>query len=106
MIDKPECKSIVKLVLPAVRASVASVMHERYGYSQERIAESLGVVQVAVSKYLRNKHSKDIASLKDYIMRHRLSDPIAQRIVGGESRRQVDSAIDELCDSLVASNAV
>lgn len=102
--DKPECKDIVRAVLPAVRASVAAAMHDKYGYSQEKIAERLGVVQVAVSKYLRSKYSKDIAHLKGYIIKHNLSDSIVSKIASGESRQQIDRAIDELCDRLVATN--
>ncbi|MDE1873795.1 MAG: helix-turn-helix domain-containing protein [Candidatus Micrarchaeota archaeon] len=105
MMDKPECKNIVRSVLPAVRASVATAMHERYGYSQKAIAERLGVVQVAVSKYLRGKYSKDITRLKGYITRNRLSDSIVEKIAKGESRQQIDSDIDALCDRLVVLNA-
>ncbi len=100
MMNKPECKGIVRSVLPAVRASVASTMHSKYGYSQEEIAEKLGVVQVAVSKYLRSRYSVEIAQMKKYIVQHGLSDSIVSKIVEGESRQQIDRAIDELCDSL------
>ncbi|MCL5239306.1 MAG: hypothetical protein M1286_02455 [Candidatus Marsarchaeota archaeon] len=103
MMDKPECKSIVRAVLPAVRASIASTMHDRYGYSQESIAEKLGVVQVAVSKYLHNKYSPQIRKMKNYILQNSLSDSIVSGIVRGEDRQQIDHAIDELCDRLVAT---
>lgn len=104
MMNKPECKNIVRAVLPAVRASVATMMHDKYGYSQEKIAEKLGVVQVAVSKYLHDRYSKDIYKLKNYILEHGLSDAIVKKIVGGEGRQQIDNAIDDLCDNLIAIN--
>ncbi|MDE1855211.1 MAG: transcriptional regulator [Candidatus Micrarchaeota archaeon] len=102
--EKPECKEIVRSVLPAVRASVASTMHDRYGYSQEAIADKLGVVQVAVSKYLRSKYSREISHLKGYIIKNKLSDSIVEKIVRGGTRQQIDSAIDALCDKLIALN--
>jgi predicted transcriptional regulator len=104
MTNKPECKGIVRAVLPAVRASVASTMHDKYGYTQEKIAERLGVVQVAVSKYLRSKYSDDIGRIKRYIAQNQLIDPIVGKIVSGESRQQIDRAIDELCDRLIVLN--
>lgn len=103
--EKPECKEIIRSVLPAVRASIAAEMRERYGYSQEAIADKLGVVQVAVSKYLRGKYSRDISKLKSYIKKNGLSDPIVEKIAKGEGRQQIDSDIDALCDRLIALSA-
>ncbi len=104
MIGKPECKDIVRVVLPAVRASVAETMHKRYGYNQERIAQRLGVVQVAVSKYLNGRYSKEISHMKDYISKNKLSDTIVDKIEKGGNRKEIDNAIDNLCDELVALN--
>ncbi len=106
MMEKPECKGIIRSVLPAVRASVATTMHDKYGYSQERIAKELGVVQVAVSKYLRNRYSAQIHRMKSYILQNKLNDSIVSKILKGEGRQQIDGAIDELCDRLVAINPV
>ena len=47
----PECRNISKLILPAIRASVAQIMREEYNYRQNEIAERLGVVQVSISKF-------------------------------------------------------
>jgi predicted transcriptional regulator len=99
---KPECKDITKVVLPAVRASVAEVMHEKYGYTQLEIAKKLGVVQVAVSKYLNKRYSKDIASVKAYILRRGLNKGVVSSIVKGKSRSEIDMKIDELCDRLIS----
>ncbi len=100
-----ECKSIVRVLLPAVRVSMAEAMHTDFGYNQEQIAAKLGVVQVAVSKYLRGRYSKRIASAKRYIAKHRLADAIIKGIASGYSRQQTDKAIDELCERLVSYSA-
>ena len=98
--SKPECKDIVKVILPAVRASLAANMHDRYGYKQKQIAEKLGVVQVAVSKYLSGRHSQEITRIRDYIAQHKLNDAVVDKIVKENDRHQIDSAIDQLCDKL------
>jgi predicted transcriptional regulator len=99
---KPECKDIIKVILPAVRASVAEVMQKKYGYHQEEIAKKLGVVQVAVSKYLHRRYSKEISKVRDYISEHKLNSSVVESIINGGKRREIDNAIDELCDRLVA----
>lgn len=104
MMKNPECKDIVKVVLPAIRASVAEAMHNDYGYSQERIANKLGVVQVAVSKYLHGRYSKDISNAKKYIVQHGLDRAVVSKIAKGGNRKQIDGAIDELCDRLIVAN--
>lgn len=101
-----ECKSIVRVILPAVRASIAETMRSDFGYNQEQIAAKLGVVQVAVSKYLRGRYSKQIADAKKYISKQRLTDSIVKGITSGYSRQQIDTAIDDLCERLVSYSAV
>ncbi len=100
----PECKDIIKVVLPAVRASIAETLRKKYGYKQEEIARRLGVVQVAVSKYLSGKHSKDIEQLKNYIMEHRLNGAIVKKLVADGPSKKTDAEIDTLCEKLVAVN--
>jgi predicted transcriptional regulator len=106
MFMKPECKDITRIVLPAVRASVAEVMHDKYGYKQEEIARKLGVVQVAVSKYLNGKYSKEISGVKDYIIRRRLNDGVVRSIVAGSARPEIERKIDDLCAKLCSSSQV
>lgn len=103
---KPECKKIIKFILPAVRASVAEVMRERYGYKERDIAEKLGVVQVAVSKYLHSRYSEEISRLKERIIERKLNDGVISNIVEGKGRREIDRSIDDLCDRLIAFNFV
>jgi len=99
-----ECKRITKVILPAIRASVAEIMCRKYDYKQEEVAAKLGVVQVAVSKYLNNKYSKGIASVKNRIIKARLNEGVIKRILGGGTREEIDREIDALCDSLISSN--
>lgn len=96
----PKCISITKLVLPAIRASVADIMSNEYNYGQKEIALKLGVVQVSVSKYLNRKYSSEIGKIKGYIDERRLTANIARAIADGKTRDQVGSEIDELAATL------
>jgi predicted transcriptional regulator len=99
-----ECNRITKVILPAIRASVAETMCRKYDYRQEEVAAKLGIVQVSVSKYLNNRYSKGIASVKGRIIRARLNEGIIKRILGGGTREEIDREIDALCDRLLVSN--
>jgi predicted transcriptional regulator len=98
-----ECKRITKVILPAIRASVAEIMCRRYDYNQAEVAAKLGIVQVAVSKYLNNRCSEGIGSVKEYIIKARLNEGIIERILGGGTREEIDREIDALCDSLMVA---
>ncbi len=98
---EPECKRIGRSVLPAVRASVAELMHNRYKWRQERIAEGLGVVQVAVSKYLNGRYSKEVLKVRNYIRKMKLGDKIAAELADGKRSSVVHGEMDRLCTELV-----
>ncbi len=99
-----ECKRITKVILPAIRASVAEIMCRKYDYRQGEVAAKLGVVQVAISKYLNNRCSRSMDSVKSHILKSRLNEGIIEKILGGGTREEIDREIDALCDSLVNSN--
>jgi predicted transcriptional regulator len=67
-----------RLIVPAVRSTIARELKRRYEMTEEEIAGHLGVAQAAVSKYLKGKYSVrikeieasiDLASLEEYISR-------------------------------------
>jgi predicted transcriptional regulator len=100
-----ECRRIGREVLPAVRATVAELMRDKYGWRQERIAKALGVVQVAVSKYLNGRYSKEVLKMKNHIMREGLVDAIAKKLASGKNGKEVYTDIDVLCAELVKAGA-
>ena len=99
-----KCYRITKVLLPAVRASVSEAMKKRYDYRQEKIAEELGIVQVAVSKYLNKRYSDEVRRVKKYIDSKRLSEPIVHDILNNEKHEKIDNAIDSLCMNLAKLN--
>ncbi len=94
---KPECSRIASVILPAIRASVAEDLYRKHNLRQADIADSLGIVQVAVSKYLNGKYSVDIAKLKEYISRNGLNCKVVSAIVNNEGKQEINSEIESLC---------
>jgi predicted transcriptional regulator len=96
------CRRITSEILPAVRASIAEAMHKRYSYSESDIAKSLGIVQVAVSKYLNSNYSAKTKMVKDYIIKNRLNEDILSSIVNRKSKEDTNAMIYALCMTLAS----
>jgi predicted transcriptional regulator len=91
-----------KSVIPAIRGMVARGLIERK-LTQSEIAESLGITQPAVSKYLWDKRGRaiDFDQRKDV---KRMADLIAEGIAAHKLNRiQVANMIKELCDYVMRS---
>jgi len=85
--------------LPAIRAAVAEELSNKYDYTQEEIASALGIVQVAVSKYLNKKYSSKIAKLKNYIKEKGLADDIVKSIIDKQEKEKIENKINLLCEN-------
>jgi predicted transcriptional regulator len=57
---RTDYENMVKEFLPALRASAARMMADKYKMSQVRIAQLLDTTQAAVSKYLSGKYSAKV----------------------------------------------
>jgi len=63
---RPPCEIIVKMYLPRLRRLVARELSERYKLTQEEVAQTLGLTQASVSKYLSNMKLRETdASFED-----------------------------------------
>jgi hypothetical protein len=58
------CEIAIKYFIPALRASIAKILFEKYNLTQMEIALKLGVTQAAISKYLSGKYSKEIKTIE------------------------------------------
>ncbi len=92
-----ECATIIKFILPAVRATVAQTMNSEYGWTQEKIAKELGVVQVAVSKYLNKKYSKDVQKIVEDIKNKGIDKTIANELMSEKTPKEIATIIDSVC---------
>ena len=85
--------------MPAIRAAVAEELSNKYNYTQEEIASALGIVQVAVSKYLNKKYSSKIAKLKNYIKEKGLAEDIVKSIIDKQEKEKIENKINLLCEN-------
>ena len=85
--------------MPAIRAAVAEELSNKYNYTQEEIAGSLGIVQVAVSKYLNKRYSNKIAKLKNYIKEKGLAEEIVKSIIDKQQKEKIENKINLLCEN-------
>ena len=95
----PGCKAITSSILPAVRASVAETMIRKYNYSQGNVASMLGIAQVAVSKYMRDRCSPDVSRIKSYIIAKNLNRNVVESILNG--KKDVSAEISKLCELIL-----
>jgi predicted transcriptional regulator len=102
---EPECRRISKAVIPAVRAYLATMMSEEYGYRQQRIAKKLGIAQVAVSKYLNGRYSKEVARIKQEISSE-LSKNTARHIIESGSADEANEQIERFSEQYILTNRV
>ena len=96
--DELLCRKVTKVLLPAIRASVAEVLEKNYNFTQQETAKKLGVVQVAVSKYTNRRYSKEVMQMKEYIDAKGLNAGIIKSIVEGISTNEINRRIDILCN--------
>jgi len=86
----------VKSALPALRANIAKELMIKYGMTQNKISELLGVTQTAVSYYVHNKRGSGAHdSISSEEIRKTISE-IAKILAEKEiDRRQVASKFTE-----------
>ncbi len=101
-----ECNTITRLILPAVRIGLAEQMSSKYKMRQKEIAERLGIAQVAVSKYLNGKYSKEVRTVKDKISASGILDDTAKKVSATSNSRAVNSMVNELCAEIVSDNVI
>jgi predicted transcriptional regulator len=94
---EPECKKITRVVLPAVRAAVAQSLKEKHHYSQVEIAKKLGIVQVAVSKYINGRYSEEVEKVKRKIAEKGIGAGLVEEIVKGMDSGKIAESIEHIC---------
>lgn len=88
---------MMSILIPSIRASVADELYVKYNYNQDEIAKSLGIVQVAVSKYINNKYSEKMRKVKEFIIANRLNRDIIAAIIDNKGNVEINKRIEELC---------
>ncbi len=96
-----DCGIIVSTMIPAVRIRVAEILDSKYGYTQKDIADKLGVVQVAVSKYLNKKYSKAVEKMKENLSAKIEKDKLVENIIKSSNSDEVNYKIERFCENAV-----
>ncbi len=103
---KPPCEWRVRELIPVIRASIAKILVEGYGYSIYQASKVMGVTPAAVSNYLTMKRSR--ANIVQEILEDekssKLINEFVKRVVAGEL--EVGEALCALCRRLADCEAV
>lgn len=92
------CRTVTKLVLPAIRAYVAQNLSKEHHYTQSKIADKIGIVQVGVGKYLSKKYSEEVGEVVEFISENELGTEIVDGILQGDNLKETEKKIDKLCN--------
>jgi len=87
------CEQALRLTIPAVRIAVAKTLAD-HGMQQKEIANALGVVQPAVSKYLNHKYSSKVAKIEQLVKGEGLEKAVAEMALNHKSKAEISKNID------------
>ena len=89
------CELIVKQLLPAIKAATAKQLINKYNFTQQEIANYLGLTQAAISKYLSGDYSDSIKKLENSSKVSEMASKIAQN--ASNSRAIPTQSICQAC---------
>lgn len=84
------CEKVVWNILPAIRKEISKILIENKGYTRKKVADTLGVTEAAVSRYLSKKRGKLEITDKDLLKEIQKS---TNRIIKGDD----STVIVEIC---------
>ncbi len=83
------CEFFVRRIVPKLRAAIARILIEKYGYTQVQVSQVLGLKQATISKYLKiNVRDKHIL---------KFAEEIADMMVNGVHATEICSHICRTC---------
>ena len=99
------CERVVRSLIPALRASIAKILYQKYHFTQVEISRLLGITQPAVNKYIYNKLNREVLELLEREEVKKLSEAASRSIAEGKYVNLRD-LICELCRRLRASGCI
>ncbi|MBM5805673.1 MAG: helix-turn-helix domain-containing protein [Candidatus Verstraetearchaeota archaeon] len=100
------CELIAKYVLPVFRALVAKELLETYSFSQNEVAEKLGITQAAVSHYINSKRGAVMMSELEKIpgVKETVTD-VSKSLAGKSGSDEMILAFCRLCSVVKSQKA-
>jgi len=101
------CETVVKNILPSIRALVAKELIEKYKLTQYETAKKLGVTQGAVSQYLRSiRGLKTKIIEKDKAVNEEI-EKFASKIASGEiTYKEMVNDFANICKLIVRKKLI
>jgi predicted transcriptional regulator len=94
------CEAVIKEFLPAMRANITKILDKKYDFTQEEIADRLGLTQAAVSKYLSGDYSKEVKVVENISEIKKMAEMVAGQIaVGNATRMHVIKSVCKSCQN-------
>jgi predicted transcriptional regulator len=87
-----------KEVVPAVRLIIARELKIRYNMTESRIAETLGIAQAAVSKYLNGSYSERVGDTASKVDMEDVNRCIPKIVDGNKA--ELKKCICTVCNSM------
>jgi len=98
------CETMIKQLLPAIRAGVTKELAKKYNFNQIEIASKLGVTQAAVSKYLSGDYAEAIKTIENKKTVKENSKKIAHLIAQGKNdKKKIVEAVCLSCKEVLES---
>lgn len=88
--------TVVRYILPAIRAKLAKELVNKYGYRSKDAAEILGLTQAAVSQYMNSKRGQQgIELIESSKNAEAVIEELLEKITGGKF--DFDKEVEYLC---------
>lgn len=91
-----ECEAVSKITIPALRMSVARSLSKGHKFSQEKIAQVLGVDQVTVSNYLSGSVSEYVKGVSNLITDERMDREVLDLVVEGAGIERINVQLEKI----------
>ncbi|MEM5777350.1 MAG: helix-turn-helix domain-containing protein [Candidatus Aenigmatarchaeota archaeon] len=92
------CEEIATNFIPTIRALIAKELKEKYGLTQEKIAELLDITQPAVSQYLKESRGKGAKKIEKNQKIMKIIDEVVFRIYNNDIKdSEIIKNICEMC---------
>jgi predicted transcriptional regulator len=106
MYMKPSCEVVAKYILPVFRAMVAKELMAKHCFSQNEVAQKLGITQAAVSQYLNSKRGALMASELEKIPEVKATIPeVVKNLSQNQNPDDVFIEFCKLCGAVRSSKA-